>query len=244
MSLHPCFRRRWLLHVCLGKAFHAFVDISVFLWLRTKILPRLAQGLFSNERTWQNHWSYCPHEWKMEKAECQHAPICAIPCQHGPTLQFVSCAEKDSLSGTVMMAWIWHVWINAMVFVPMAQAPPEADAKEVLYSLQSKFDRWVYILVFAEGDCCRFAYGKLSHRSMPLWTSVFCCRCASNSQDSPKASPRKNFIEQLKLLLKWMLMEGGEGPVCWVQCDNMWQDCSLTAVQMRSRRFLILICVH
>ena len=30
---------------------HAFVDISVFLWLRTKILPRLAQGLFSNERT-------------------------------------------------------------------------------------------------------------------------------------------------------------------------------------------------
>ena len=47
-------------------------------------------------------------------------------------LQFDSCAEKDNLSGTVMMAWIWHVWINAMVFVPMAQAPPEADAKEVL----------------------------------------------------------------------------------------------------------------
>ena len=134
MSLHPCFRRRWLLQVCLGKAFHAFVDISVFLWLRTKILPRLAQGLFSNERTWQNHWSYCPNEWKMEKAECQHAPICAIPCQHGPTLQFVSCAEKDSLSGTVMMAWIWHVWINAMVLVPMAQAPPKAGAKELSYN--------------------------------------------------------------------------------------------------------------
>ena len=31
---------------------HAFVDISVILWLCTKILPRLAQGLFSNERTW------------------------------------------------------------------------------------------------------------------------------------------------------------------------------------------------
>ena len=31
---------------------HAFVDITVFLWWRTKILPRLAQGLFSNERTW------------------------------------------------------------------------------------------------------------------------------------------------------------------------------------------------
>ena len=72
---------------------------------------------------------------------------------------------------------------------------------------QSEFDPWVYILVFAEGDCCRFAQEKLSHRSMPLWTSVFFCVCASNSQDSPKASPRKNFIEQLKLLLKWMLIE-------------------------------------
>ena len=53
-------------------------------------------------------------------------------CQHGPTLQSVSRAEKDSLFGTVMMAWFWHVWINAMVLVPMAQAPPKADAKELL----------------------------------------------------------------------------------------------------------------
>ena len=30
---------------------HAFVDISVFPWLRTRILPWLAQGRFSNERT-------------------------------------------------------------------------------------------------------------------------------------------------------------------------------------------------
>ena len=42
------------------------------------------------------------------------------------------CAEKDNLCGTVLMAWIWHVWINAMVLVPMAQAPPEANAKELL----------------------------------------------------------------------------------------------------------------
>ena len=55
-------------------------------------------------------------------------------------------AEKDRLSGTVMMAWIWHVRINAMVFVPRAQAPPEADANELLYNLQSKFDRSVYNL--------------------------------------------------------------------------------------------------
>ena len=39
-----------------------------------------------------------------EKAECQHAPICAITCQHGPILQFVRGAEKESLCGTVVMA--------------------------------------------------------------------------------------------------------------------------------------------
>ena len=40
-----------------------------------------------------------------------------------------------------------------MVFIPTAKAPPKAGAKnKVLYSLQwqSKFDPWVYILVFAE----------------------------------------------------------------------------------------------
>ena len=44
------------------------------------------------------------------------------------------------------------------------------------------------------------------------WTPVFFCGCASKGQDSPKASPRalfkwKDFIEQLKQLLKWMLIE-------------------------------------
>ena len=40
-----------------------------------------------------------------------------------------------------------------MVFVPMAQAPPKAGAKELLY----KLDPLVYILVLAEGNFCRFA---------------------------------------------------------------------------------------
>ena len=58
-------------------------------------------------------------------------------------------------------------------------------------------------------------------------------------QDSPKASPRlfsneKNVIEQVKLLFQWMLIERWQGPVCWVQCANMWQDCSLTGVQRKT----------
>ena len=50
-GLHPCFRRRWLMQVCLGKAFPQkhVVDISVFLSLRKqrKIRPRPAQKRIS-----------------------------------------------------------------------------------------------------------------------------------------------------------------------------------------------------
>ena len=63
---------------------------------------------------------------------------------------------RRAICGTVVVAWIWHVWINAMVFLPMAQAPPKADAKELLYCLPSKFDPWVYILFLDEGDFCRY----------------------------------------------------------------------------------------
>ena len=84
-----------------------------------------------------------------------------------------------------------------MVFVPMAQAPPKADAKELLYSLQSKFDRWFTFTSFVAG---------LPKGSFPTEACLCGHQCfsvvAQATQDSPKASPKKNFIEQLKLLLK------------------------------------------
>ena len=72
MSSHPCFRRRWLLQVCLGKAFpqkHAFVDISVFLSLR-KQQPRFAQGQPKKEfhRT-SKAIAEMNADWKVEKAQ-------------------------------------------------------------------------------------------------------------------------------------------------------------------------------
>ena len=88
---------------------HAFVDISAFLWLR-KQQPRFAQGQRTGYYQMKELNLIEPlkplcDEWNVEKAAYQHAPMCAFTCQHGPTLQFVSCAEKDSLCGTVMMAW-------------------------------------------------------------------------------------------------------------------------------------------
>ena len=105
-------------------------------------------------------------------------------CQDVTRLQFVSCAEKDNLGGKVMMAWTENAWINAMVFVPAAKAPPKAGAK------------WLYSPNLINEFTSLFS--PISHRSMRLWTSVFFRRWASNGQVLPKASPRVYF--QLKEL--------------------------------------------
>ena len=44
-----------------------------------------------------------------------------------------------------------------MVFVPMAQAPPKAGANELSYNSLNLNHEFIYTLVFAEGDLCRFA---------------------------------------------------------------------------------------
>ena len=85
-------------------------------------------------------------EWMLNEG-WRRLSLLSSTCQHVATLQSDSCAEKDTLCGRVMMAWISHVWINAMVFVPLAQAPPKTGAKYLLYSLQSKIDPWVYIYI-------------------------------------------------------------------------------------------------
>ena len=87
------------------------------------------------------------NEWKVENC-CKPAPLCAIPCQHGPTLQFASCAEKNRLSGTVMMAWILTCLDQCHGVGSHGTSSSQGWPKELLYSLQSKFDRWVYILDF------------------------------------------------------------------------------------------------
>ena len=47
-------------------------------------------------------------------------------CHYVPAWANIAvCAEKECLCGTFVMALIW---INAMVFVPVAQAPPKAGA--------------------------------------------------------------------------------------------------------------------
>ena len=44
---------------------------------------------------------------------------------------------------------------------------------------------------------------------------------------------QRNMIEQLILVLEWK--NHGVGWVCWVQCANMWQHCSLSVVQWKTK---------
>ena len=180
-----------------AKAFprnQALVDISVLLWLR-KQRPSFAQGqpkgyfqLKEPHRTTKKY-SQMNADWKVEKA--QYAEFNVRRC--GKIAVWQLCRER-----TVMVAWTYDVWINAMVFVPMAQAPPKAGAN-LLYSL------------------------RLIHESTSLFSpkvtlaEAHRCFCrhqffSAVAQGTAKIRPRvifnwKNFIEQLKFILKWMLIE-------------------------------------
>ena len=96
----------------------------------------------------------------------------------------------------------------------------------------------------------------LPRKAFPRMEAGLCrhqCRCASNSQDSPQASPRvifkrKNLIEQLKPLLIWMLIERGRAqhaefnvPTCGKIA--VWQPCRERQPFWNSHDGLNLTCL-
>ena len=114
------------------------VDISVFQMVAQatghQILPRPAQGLFSN---WRNLIEQLKLFLKWMLIERWRRPsMLSSMCQHVTRLQFDSCAKKDSLCGTVMI----HDGLNLTcldqchgVRSHAAQAPPDVGAKELSY---------------------------------------------------------------------------------------------------------------
>ena len=89
-----------------GKAFprkHAFVDISVFLWLR-KQPPRFAQGHPKGYFQTKNFIERLKLLLKWMLIErWRRATMLSSMCQHVARLQFDCCAEKHSLCRTVMI---------------------------------------------------------------------------------------------------------------------------------------------
>ena len=72
------------------------------------------------------------------------------------------CRERQPL-----MAWIWHVWINAMVFVPTAKAPPKSWRKRIIIQ-QSEFLHERQRLIIADSILFRtkLIYLVLPHMEM------------------------------------------------------------------------------
>ena len=90
---------------------------SVFFCGCASNAPRFAQGQPNGYFKWKNLVGQLNPllEWMLNES-WRRLSLLSSNCQHVATLQFDSCAEKDSLCGRVMMAWIELVWINAMVF--------------------------------------------------------------------------------------------------------------------------------
>ena len=92
---------------------------SVVAQARAKILPRLAQGSCQVKELDRTTKAIAPMkaDWKVETA-------CWVQCAN----MWQDCSLTAVQRNTAFVeqswwAWIWHVWINAIVFVPMAEAP-------------------------------------------------------------------------------------------------------------------------
>ena len=112
----------------------------------------------------------------------------------------------------------------------MAKAPPKAGSKELS-------DNSLNLAYSGQHPCfgpnwwMQVCLGKLSHRSMPLWTSVDISVCPSLGKKQPRfaqAQPAgyfqmkeldiKNLVEPLKLLSQWMKSGEGCRPTCASMC--------------------------
>ena len=142
---------RWLLQVCLGKAFppkHAFVDISVFLSSNA----RFAQGQPKKElhRT-TKAIDQMNTDGRVEKAQYVefNVPTC------GKIAVWQLCRERQPF-------WNSHDGLNLTCLDPCYGVRSHGTSssqgrRQRLVIEQSEFDPWVHIFIFAEGDCCRFA---------------------------------------------------------------------------------------
>ena len=153
MSLHPCFRRRWLLQVCPQEAgLCGHQCFSVVAQATAKIRPRPAQGLYIFKRKNLIEQLKPLLEWLLyEKAQYDefNVPTCGkiAVCQ--------LCRERQPV-------WNSHDGLNLTCLdqchgVRSHGTSSSQGWRKRLVIQQSEFDPWVHILVFAEGDCCRFA---------------------------------------------------------------------------------------
>ena len=218
----------------LRKAFpqnDAFVDISVFLWLG-KQRPRFAQGqpkgYFQLKELHRTAKVYCSNECWLKGGEGE---VCWVQCAN----MWQDCSLTAVQRKTAFVEHSWWPELKMFGSMPWCSFPwhkllPRLAQKNCCINLIDEFTSLLspnVKVIFA---------GLLS-----LWTSVFFRGRASNSQDSPKASPRaifkwKNSVEPLQLLSQWMT--GGENwmPTCANMCHYVPAWANIAVCQLCRKR--------
>ena len=224
MSLHPCFRRMWFMQVCLGKPSHGSIPLltSVFFcgWASNsqdspKTSPRatfkwknLDIKNFIEPLKLLSQWMTGGESWMTPCTNmCPYVPACAniAVCQ--------LCRERQPLVEQSWWAWTENAWINAMVFVPMAQAPPKAGSKNCCINLIDEFTSWVSPKAAIAGSLRKAFLQKHAFVDISVFPPLG-KQQPRFAQGQPtgyfqmKKLDIKNFVEPLKLLSQWMT--GGE----------------------------------
>ena len=199
--------------------------LSVVAQATSSICARcLAQGLVSNERDFHSKnlivttVAYSKSSWM----KCGEGTICCICTEHVPrrvpqcgkiaVWQLCMLQTTAFVETWFMMAWTWHVWINANEFCPvlMWQDCSLTAVQRTTALSGTVMMAWIWSMRL---DQChgvrlpmvtnsRFAQGKPFPQKQAFVDISAYSVVAQATQDSPKASPRaifkwKNFIEQL-----------------------------------------------
>ena len=133
-------------------------------------------------------------DWKVGKAKYAefNVPTC------GKVAVWQLCRERQPLWNSHDSWWpeLKMFWINAMVFVPMAEAPTKAGAKDLSYDSLNLIHEFTSL--FRRRWFMQVCLGRPSHGSMPLWKPVFFRWLGKQRPRFARGLPKGNF--QLKEL--------------------------------------------
>ena len=161
-------------------------------------------------------------QWKKGGEGCVCWDTRSLTCQHVATLQLTAVKRKTAFVDRVMMAWIWHVWINVMVFVHGTSSSQGWRKRIVFYTV-------VYRLNLIH-EFTSFFSTKVIFAGMPTKTSPRKQAFVDRKQGPRSYCQMKELDRTTEPIARMNVVRGGEGWACRVQRANMWQHCSLSAV--------------
>ena len=167
-----------------------------------QILPGLTQGSFEKKELDRTTIKLLLKWMLIESGEGMLSSMRL----HVTRLQFDSYAEKDSLCGTVMT----HDGLNLRCL---------DQCHGVRCHGRSSYQSWRKRLVIRQSEFDPQVYNSLHHYIRVFQTSL---RPAQGSFSVGRTS----YVQQLKVIYKWMLIELWRRHAEFNVCANMWEDCS------------------